>query len=53
MHRLQEMDTKNFNMFKKKTIQFEVENIYLLHQNNKNVQMRQVVDDLVKQRTIL
>ena len=40
LRRPPEMDTKEFNMFKKKTVKFKVQDNHLFHQNSKNMPMR-------------
>ncbi len=47
------MDTKEFNVFKKKDIKFKVQDNHLFRQNGKNILMHQVVDDLEERQTIL
>lgn len=47
------MNTKEFNVFKKKAIKFKVQENHLLCQNSKNVSMGQVVDNLTEWQTIL
>ncbi len=51
-HRPTEMTTKEFNAFKKKAINFKVEDNHLFRRNCKNLLMRRVVDDLVDRQTI-
>lgn len=40
LHQPPEMNTKEFNIFKKKTIKFKIQDNYLFCQNSKNVLMR-------------
>ena len=53
LHQPPEMDTKEFNVFKKNAVKFKVQNNYLFRQNNKNMPMRQVVDNPEERQTIL
>ena len=53
MRRPSEMDTKEFNAFKKKAVKFKVQNNHLFRRNSKNVPMHRVVDDSVERQTIL
>ena len=53
MPRQSEMTTKEFSVFKKKSIKFKVQDNHLFRRNSKNVPMRRVVDDLVERQTIL
>ena len=53
LRRPPEMDTKEFNAFKKKAIKFKVQDNHLFRRNSKNVPMRQVVDNPVERQTIL
>lgn len=43
------MDINEFNMLKKKAVKFKVQDNNLFCQNNKNMPMRQVVDNPVEQ----
>lgn len=48
-----EMDAKEFNAFKKKAVEFKVQDNYLFCRNSKNVPMRCVVDNPIERQTIL
>ena len=48
-----EMDTKEFNTFKKKAVKFKVQDNHLFRRNSKNMSMRRVVDNPVERQTIL
>ena len=52
LHQPPDMDTKEFNLFKKKAVKFKIRDNHLLCPNWKNVPMRQVVDDPVERQTI-
>lgn len=47
------MDTKEFNIFKKKAMKFKMQGNHFFCWNCKNIPMRQIVDNLVKRQTIL
>ena len=47
-----EINTKEFNTFKKKTVKFKVQDNQFFCRNSKNVPMRQVVDDPTERQTI-
>ena len=51
--RLAKINSKEFNIFKKKALKFKVQDNLLFRRNSKNVSMRYVVDDPVKRQTIL
>ncbi len=53
LHQRPEMDTKEFNAFKKKTIKFKVQDNHLFCQDSKNVPMCRVVINPVERQTIL
>ena len=53
LRRPAEMNSKEFNAFKKKALKFKVQDNLLFRRNSKNVPMRCVVDDLVERQTIL
>ena len=48
-----EMDTKEFNAFKKKIVNFKIQNKHFFCHNSKNVPICRVVDDLVERQNIL
>lgn len=47
------INIKEFNSFKKKAFKFKIQDSLLFWGNNKNVPMRRVVNNLIKQQTIL
>lgn len=47
------MNSKEFNMFKKKALKFKVLNNFFFKRNSKNVPMHCVVDNPVERQTIL
>ena len=53
LRRPPEMNTREFNAFKKKAVKFKVQDNHLFHQNSRNVSMRQVFDDATERQTIL
>ena len=53
LRRPPELDTKEFNAFKKKAVKFKVQDNHLFRRNSKNVPMRRVVDDPVERQNIL
>ena len=53
LRRPPEMNTKEFNAFKKKAVKFNVQDNHLFCRHSKNVPMRRVVDDLTEWQTIL
>ena len=48
-----EMTAKEFNIFKKKTLKYKMQNDQLFRRNNKNVSLRRVIDNEKKRFRIL
>ncbi len=48
-----EMNQKRFNKFKKKILNFKLQNDQLFRQNSKKVSLRRIVDDVKEQELIL
>ncbi len=53
MRRPLDITTKEFNAFKKKAVQFKVQDKQFFCRNSKNVPMRRVVDNHIGWQTIL
>lgn len=53
LRQLPQKTIKKFNVFKKKAIKFKVEGNLLFCRNNKNISVRQVINDFIEKHTIL